>query len=135
MKYLKKERVEIQEVYLIYISFLEKNLNSTDNFLCHMDLNICKRNSHNILIKCGLNDRIIPNAITYLKSEMPTKVKNKVIYNLPFFLKNQALTPGWAWWDYCYENDDAETVNIVNTAINMEKIVFLQHLIKKLSIN
>ena len=126
MKYLKKERVEIQEVYLMYISFIEKNLTSSWNFLCCMKDDISKVDLDGNLIKCGLNDRMLPNAIAYLKSEVPTKIKNKVIYNLPLFRRDKIFVKDSPWWHY---DDNYEEVNI---AVNREKIIFLQHLIKKL---
>jgi len=129
MRYLKKERVEIQEVYLMYISYIEKHLVSGTNFLCNMDRDLCKYNDKGYKAKCGLNDRILPNALVYLHGEMPTKVKNKVIFELPLFRNNdEVLTVDVPWWNYD-GNPDSNTVNI---AINREKIIFLQHLIKKL---
>jgi len=128
MKYLKKERVEIQEVYLMYISYIEKNLTSGWNFLCCMDNDIGVTDLYDEFTDCGLNNRMLPNAITYLKSEKPTKVRNKVIYDLPLFIKKERLTNDSPWW-YYDSDSDTDTVNI---AVNREKIIFLQHLIKKL---
>lgn len=127
MKYTKKERVEIQEVYEKYILNLTRRLALPANYLCHMiyDLRIYFRGS---IKECGWNDRILPNAITYLHSEKPTVRKNKDFYNSEHFITNRRTS---SWWEYSFGPPTLRK-DTVNIAVNQEKIRFLNHLIKKL---
>jgi hypothetical protein len=125
MKYLKSERVEIQEVYEKYISFIEENITYGCCHLCHIDLDLEKYDRFNEVLNCGWNERMLPNAVVYLKSEQPTERLNRVIWLKPMFKKDKDLKSGNTWWD---TNNDS----INNIACNREKIEFLQHLIKKL---
>jgi len=132
MKYLKSERVEIQEVYVKYISYIEEHITDSRNHLCHMDLDLERCDKNNEVKVCGWNDRMLPNAVTYLKSEQPSRILNRIIYNKPMFRKDIDLTSNNTWWlvaDFIEEDINME---VTNTTCNLEKIEFLQHLIKKL---
>ena len=130
MIYLKKERKEIQEVYEKYISYIKEHITDDCNHLCHMDLDLEIFNDDSSVIKGGWNERMLPNAVAYLKSEQPTNRLNRVIWLKPFFRKDKDLESGNVWWN-CVDSDN-ELSDVINTACNQEKIEFLQHLIKKL---
>ena len=49
------------------IKYLKKNLDKKYLFLCSMSDYIAATNK-GVKIKCGWNDRLLPNAISYLKS-------------------------------------------------------------------
>lgn len=119
-----KERKEIQKVFQDMIEYLDKNISHSHIYLCNMLSFVGKKYASGRFKDCGYNDRMVVNAIKYLKSEMPTKQLNKKIYNAPLFTKDALLDN--TWWDYsCISSP-------VNTAINQEKKDFLYHLIKKL---
>jgi len=137
MKYLKNERREIQEVYEKYISYIEDNLTSSINHLCYMDLDLEKYEStHEGPLKvkdCGWNNRMLPNAVAYLKSEQPTDRLNRVIWLKPMFRKDIDLKSKETWWKSADFSESKDKISdTVNTTCNREKIEFLQHLIKKL---
>ena len=132
--YLVKERREIQEVYLAYISYIEEHLDDGCNYLCHMDMDLEKCDRFGKPIVGGWNDRMILNAVEYLKTERPSKTLNKSIYNKPMFRKDKNLSNNDPWWLVAKTGWDEpeDECAITNTACNREKIEFLQHLIKKL---
>ena len=131
MRYTKKERVEIQKVFEQYIKFIDAHLTNSTLFLCYMYMDIERLEATNtgvVIKKCGWNDRMIPNAIEYLKSEKPTYCLNEVIFNKPCFNKEASIKS--SWWSY--DNNSDASSNTINVMVNTEKKEFLQHLIKKL---
>ena len=132
MRYTKKERVEIQKVFEQYIKFIDAHLTSSTLFLCYMYLDIEKVEATNtgvvVIKKCGWNDRMIPNAINYLKSERPTHRLNEVIFNKPCFDKEADIKGSW----WLYDSDYGASRDTISVMVNTEKKEFLQHLIKKL---
>jgi hypothetical protein len=110
-----KERKENIKVLTDTIKYININLN-TSIFLCQIDRELSK------LIDGGYNERMLPNAINYIKSQMPSKTKNKDFYGTPYF-SNGAKQRN-PWWIYGPGEGTIGT--------NMEKIRFLKHLIQKL---
>jgi hypothetical protein len=130
MTYNKKERKEMQAVYVMYIAYIKKHLTSKSNYLCNMHQDLWVRNDEGLIMTCGLNDRMLPMAIAYLRSERPTKWLNSKIYHNPMY--NKKNRPSYyPWWDYTdiLKGDFSDPINI---GVNTAKIEFLQHLIKKL---
>lgn len=115
----RKEKDEIIEVFQVMIKYLEKNLDKEYLFLCSMSDYIAATNK-GVKIKCGWNDRLLPNAISYLKSQKPTKTRNKTIYESPYYNKRRLDIVWWYYWSNG------------NIAVNTAKIDFLKHLIQKL---
>lgn len=133
-----KERREIQTVLKDAVAYIEENITDTNLFLCHIDIDLEKD------IDGGYNQRMLPNAIDYIKSEKPTNVLNKKHFNTSCYVKTSVLSaPWWIYADdryYDKSNPDfgvPEHLNALdacayNAIVNREKIEFLKHLIKKL---
>jgi len=109
-----KERDETIKVFEDLIKYLAENLRCAV-FLCNILTYDLKKS-----IECGYNTRMLPNALQYLKSQRPTKSRNREHYHAPTYDRglNQPV-----WWDYC-------TGYIIPT--NIDKIRFIRHLISKL---
>lgn len=129
----KTEKKEIIEVFEKMIKFIESHLYGR-TYLCNMIQYIGVYHCQE-LQKCGFNDRMIPLTVEYLKSQRPTKIMNKVIYDKSCYSKINSAT----WWIY---TNDIVVINgniraMLNNKdvcimINTEKIDFLKHLINKL---
>ena len=127
-----KEKEEIIEVLKKLIKYIEDNL--TDSiYLCNSikSLGIYDGKGNYTYFKvCGWN-RMVGEAVEYIKSERPTKIRNKEIFHQPYYDRDQAITRiNNPWWRY-YMNTTFNYKEVV-MAINMEKIRFLKHLIIKL---
>jgi hypothetical protein len=119
-----KERREIIQVLEDSKAYLIKHL-GCDIFLCQMKMNIGKRKFRaGIHIECGYNDRMIPQALSYLKSQKPTSRLNKEHYNAPYYDQESGIDD--SWWQYSY---DAPVSKI---DMNNARVRFLEHLINKL---
>jgi len=116
-----KERDEIIVVLTKAIKYLEEHLEDSV-YLCYLHKYLASTYEGRVL-KCGFNDRMLPQAIQYINHQHPTAQKNKNIYNKPCYNKESISVMNVCWWHY---------FNHPSMMINMEKIDFLKHLINKL---
>jgi hypothetical protein len=113
-----KERDEVIKVLEDIIKYIKANLDRKC-FICNIIAIYLIKEADG-----GYNKRMLPQTLEYIKSQKPTSRMNKVIYDAPYYYKNDfpewlQLTP---WW------------GVADTPVgpNMERIRFLQHLINKL---
>ena len=125
----KAEREEIIQVLKDLKNYVELNLHE-EVFLCTMGFYIGKRDAATYFKVCGYNDRMIPQARTYIQSQKPTARLNKEHYYAVYFKQDSTLINS-PWWSYATSSDqDYESISTIGA--NMAKTRFLQHLIFKL---